>query len=1187
MPAIPAPTEALNWYQRLHAIDMAIARRWHALGSFRWPFYSHEWVWGTVGAGDVTETSLSTGLTLDTTKDSPWNDPPNGVLPTNKDAHDTTRIPSTWRLVFDDCEPDNVVIARITAIADAGTLNFGNIRDYVTAAVIPSVSSLEGRRWNVINGAYGVWSSERLYPWPNAREWARGTIRAYHDDPANPTTVTNPTNHSIKDDRPEWRAAEVTGKDLLVYATDADGRLLRRVTITAADDEARTMTFAAQAWTPEVVAAPNALAYCVVAAGARAIPGRTPAGDNDVGARDLRLSAPPCPFEHYYGIRKGYNTHAPASTGGGYIGSIPKAEATFTMPGEGTGLCAGTIVGAWYADLWEAFPLATADADCPGTLAEYPHTPRLFWTWGGRQWAIETALEFVGLDGTGFVEDKNYDTATAIPIRGMAETFLALGINSFTATTTTVTVSGMSTSSNVINFSAAAFPSDLTYPHEVYFNVRRADGSYNKGFGVATSATSITGDPAAPDVFTVAADQGRPITITLGWTRFTERWHAWMFPATYFLPDTQVVDGTPTAIDPPEILDFAMTDCLGAGKWYRRPRSSNYLVADLNQSEDADRGNKGRIQPGPVAFENGKYSRYVGDNHAFPSIENLGREMVGTVDPLTPYYDHPFVGRHPPAVQALIDEQLTGRATGGSLWQLEDTSKDWLDPKWYSGGVLRTEAITFTSGSTTGGSDSSKTGGAANCWWQADRFLGWVDGTGWVAGGDGCDPYRRFTVQALISGTDFDDPEAVIETRFITSGNGTTATLGWDEPTSVSVDGKQGRIQEPRYAINRYEGRPLKMTRPDPANPGAWQTQTVTLRGNHRNHLFFAAEAAWAPDATTTYEIQDPATGTVWKWDSSGAGAWVKPVGADAARLGNGGVPADFHPNQLENMPTIVKRYGRALLGDIMCRTLFDEVIAVLLAMKCTVRSFNWIANTAGTNHYNARGGNDEAWGPTNNYADAQDDLTANWTPGGTTEDNLPPMAMAVGRKSLTDPLPMWIDAERAASYGSLHVPQPFCPIENTIKWYAKATLDDPGAPVAIGPPVSSATGSECFDNGDGRHTWRQWAFDGQGDPVLYQQYKAFATDATPSTTEDRISPVKLGTMATGQPAQAPEPVPGACFTPTTDGGATDDYFMFSFKGYTIPAGAEYAKAVICWAFDDLPAEGGGAGLWAGWEFWP
>lgn len=1118
--ALPVATANLNDYERLALYHKAIRQRKLATGRFfYWPNGSQFWESGTVPAGitETTFTDASKSGTWDTSKDDPWD-------AMNRDTPDTLSIPNSWILVIEaPCgnDPTETVITPITGITDAGQLTYSNIRDFVTGGWIASIAALEGRQYKILSADTGDWWTQGIFQRPNNREWAKGEVIEYFDDPDFPLVATNPTNSSIKDAAPGrgWRAAEIVGKKLRLLATDADGTLLREVTVTAADDETKIIEFAAQAWTPDVGGSP----YIVVAAGAKADPRRTTKS----------------PWIWYRGRHTPYLSHLPVDAGSGYVAQVNKALDRFRMPGIGTGTCDGTLVVAMDRDLREDYPLSTADADCAGTTADRHYTPNLYENWRG----IQQATEDVTWD---FVEDKNYDTEIDIPLINPAVAFKLAGINYFDSTTTTVEVSGIEIESNVINFDSVAFP---FLPIEVHYAVRRADGSWNAGFGLATSNTQLTaGTKNGPEdsiadstTFTQALDEGKELVLSLGWTAWERREFQRMFAVTQFLPDP---DGLGGVILPPAPVDFAGSGCTGVGRYERRLPSTTYLTARKPQQTIPWQTERGWYRPGDEAFVTGELARYWGTTFTDVSItDSGGGRMTDPTDPLVLYFDRFYVGPFKRSIQNVIDEQLRGRATGGTTTQLRCAGKDWFNPIWHAGGVVRTETGTATGGSTTTLVDTSKITGAGPgaCYWAADRFANFTGS------------YVGFVVEVLMSGATFSDPDAVIERRLITAGDPTTGTLTWAEPLSASASGKDYQIDEP-FSPHRFEGRQVKLSRPKNDGSG-YDVATATIAGNDDDGLYFTAANAWAIDEKTDFEIIEPPFG-VYQWDGA---KWVKPSGADAARDG-ASTPADFHPVVNENLPTYVKRYGKFCYRDAVCRRLFDEFASMMAVLRATRASIDWTANGEDNRKGSIVAGNLEGYAGT--WTDVQDDAAATWGIATPINDPNPPEAWARGKVSLV-PSPdtgKEIETEARYSYAMAHVPQPHCPIANTVDFYAKAQIDG----------TDTDEGSGCINDdlggGDIRHIWTRHHFNANGADVLYRQIKKWGS-VGPSTVEDKLSPA-LGSIAA--PATVDEPSPGGCFTPTTDNGLTDDYREEVYEGYVIPGGAGHLYGVVKWEFDDL-----------------
>jgi hypothetical protein len=209
MSSIPAPdADNLNWLDRINQIQQAVRARCAVAGELEWwPQPVRTWVEGTVPS-NITETTFTdAGQPWDPDFDNPW-------VPIDVDPDtDGWQTPTSWRLVIDDCDYTKVVQADITSIATGGVLTYDNLRDFVTAGVIPSIASLIGKeyfatRQGTVDLSGRAWWSDQLLEWSNVRAYGLGT-------------VTGATTSTIEDaNAPGWHADELVGKDLLVYGDD-------------------------------------------------------------------------------------------------------------------------------------------------------------------------------------------------------------------------------------------------------------------------------------------------------------------------------------------------------------------------------------------------------------------------------------------------------------------------------------------------------------------------------------------------------------------------------------------------------------------------------------------------------------------------------------------------------------------------------------------------------------------------------------------------------------------------------------------------------------------------------------------------------------------------------------------------------------------------------------------------------
>lgn len=1063
----PQPGDNIgDWGYLRQFRDAVIERPWGA-GRDVWPRSSRPWESGTVPS-NVTETSFADGTkTWCTDKDIPW-------TCTNKSDPDILSVPTSWRLVIDDNDPAKVVISTITSWTTGGTLNFENIRDFVTSGHIPDVSSLIGKRYFIIRGGYGLWWSERVMPHPNAYEWATGTVQSLDkqaDDDTGVDLPAAPTHALIRDPAQAWRIDEHVGRELLVYGDDA---FLHRVVVTA--NTKTVLSFAAQSWTPAIGSA-----YVVVAAGGRAYPGRSVLH----------------PFTFYTGVGHAYATHTPDDETG--AANLP--ERRLLIPGaDAGGGCDGTFEPMWDYDYWtgdEADVLSEGDALC-GRQAGKPYGPHLHKSIRAWQMDLEDVSQY-------YVEAKSYDGATSVPFINPAKGYELADVNAYAGTTGNVegAVGNDGSSNNAIFFSGIVLP---YYPIEACYSIAKADGDYKSGYGLVTAEGRLlhetsdlvfqqqndSTDPVTP------GDNGRDLVLSTGWSRYVPREFRYMYDqGGVLVPDVRCDGfGACAAVDPPDVADFATDGCLGIGTWVRRPdASTHYVTRTLETQGRTDP--EGFLQDSPYAhdaYAAGDLARYLGDNFADPSVRAFGDGVVEPDDEVRAYWDRFFVGRHPQHRQNEVDAQREGVVTSGTTFSVSDASKDWYDFRWF-GGVARTEEGVFTSGSTTSGSDSSKAPTdpetQPNCAWKAERFVNFAS------------PWEGFVVEVLVSGTGWDDPAAVVEKRLITSGT-SGGTVSWSEPLSSSASGKSYRIPEP-YKILRYVGRTVTLTSPD-----AKSTHTAVVTGNGQDTIFFSPAATSAIGADWAYQIDDPQTGTVWKWDGS---AWVKPTGADSARLGVL-TPADFHPDQRENLPSYVKRYGRFMVGDAVTYHLFRELWKfsnVLLHVRWTT-VWTYRASSGGASVENLVGDSlggplgvadspikhDGSFsGPCDNFFQNWDDVVADfewyWTNTKQTfeSDGGAPFTYVVGGGNGQGCYTYM--ANRRFAWQKTANPIVTRQAHDT-DFYARAEID------ADAHDASSSCPSK-------------YAFDGHGAPLVYRKWALWDTVASSQSAED-YSTASLGSLS-------------------------------------------------------------------------
>lgn len=1043
-----------------------------------WPRHGYTYASGTVPAG-VTVTTF-TDPDAGTPPGSGWCTGTGTLNPFACGVPDSMPDAATdFDVVFDHADPELVVRARITSWT-ATTLTYETIVDAVTSGQIPSAASLAGRRYYITRrlshaSGRGLWWSDRVLEWGNDYEYARGLVVA---GAAGSLTANVQAGGDLHRDPaenvpPTWAVNEHAGREVLFYATDG---LLKRRTVTA--NTADVLTFSGTAAVPNVGAA-----YCVVAPGARAYPGR--------------------PHVHPFTWYRGYMEHFWSRRPTGEAEGTRLPVTTVATPvSAGGGLCTTIADPVWDFDLYTGVTadgtLGEADfSDC-GRPSDKFYGPDLWKTLRGLQVALEDVSVY-------FVEPKPYTGLRGIPRLVPATAFKLAGINHYTTTSTDVP----GDQGGTLEVGAVGAP---YFPVDVHWALIDGRGyAYKYGTGILSNATTLIAraDPSGDPVFSTFVpggppedDEGKTVVISLGWTRYAPRQFRRMFPKSCFVPDVITDPGPPetkTIKDPPSVHDYATLTCAGVGGWVKRPASTTYIDYDnaTSASPSADGFGKDRSDR---PFSAGDLARYVGDNWNDPTIDaSGGGSPIGTADAtdaalLVNYYDRFFVGRHAPDVQVGIDAQTRGTATGGTTTTLTDTAQNWFD-FWSGDGVLRTEAGTATGGSETSLIDTAKTTEPARCWWNDGRFDGF--------GGS----FVGFVVEVQAV-------DEVWHKRAIATGNSTGATLTWAEPLPFSAAGRPYRIREPRYEVNRYEGRRLVI------HPPEGDSQTVTITANDDTTLCFTPALPAAVVAGSTYRIEDPPTGGVWKRVGS---AWVAPVGADAVRTGVS-VPADFHRRQTENLPTYDKRFWRYLKGDAVGLSVFDELYRFANVLRWTRATGSWDCKPGETqpNERNSRATNPSFGNPacSDPYQDAIDHAKGTWgtydavdnSTGSPPPDGIPdydnfecgsvPFARAGGlnAEGCVVNTSHSYSLFRRYAYPKVFVPSTGRSVSVEFYNYALNTDSAPGDGLNKDtPPALPASGV-------------RYEFNSHGDSVAYDQYTSFAGGGP--TADEWVYGGPLGSLA-------------------------------------------------------------------------
>jgi hypothetical protein len=629
----------------------------------------------------------------------------------------------------------------------------------------------------------------------------------------------------------------------------AGGKLARR---TIASNTPDTLTFSAMPDAPGGV-------YVIVAHGGKATPGK-PAST---------------PFWWYGGASKPYWSHHPDDQ----LGVTLAPAATVSWSSGAAGFCEDQSHAALDVDLWSEVQEECSEADkC--------YSPGLFKTLRGIQLWLE------GVAGS-FVEAKNYDGAEAIPNFTTATWFHAAGINSGSTS-----VSGPDGDGNYFFNAPTAYEGIA-----LHWTVLKTTGDIQaSGSSVVSGGKVVVGTDENLD--------GKSVIYSAGWTRYHPREFTYLYERSAFIPDVDSgLDGE-GVIDPPRVTDFEEDGCFGVGMWVKRGPSTGYK--GYNEYGFAVEGE---------AFQTGICARYAGDDWhdtgtgiIDPVEVSLSRPSGQTPD--LQYWDRFYEGQHPKPpygnTQKLIEADRVGVATGGSNRSLVDTAKNWWNPHWYSGGVLRIESGTATSGSGTHvlieafkvDPDDER-----HCFWQSERFVGFAHA------------YAEFILEVdkVVGG------QTVTTKLPITGVSGRNVSFAAVPGFSVSA-GDAYRIREPKYNLNRYKGKMLRLI--DPATSA---THDVVVTHSDDNTLFFAPQS-FTVGADWAYQILEHDTGGVWKWDGT---KWIVPTGNDPR-----GAP--WHDDGTENLPHKVKRYGRLVKGDYIAIHLFDELYRAINLLRWTRSGLGW-----------------------------------------------------------------------------------------------------------------------------------------------------------------------------------------------------------------------------------------------------
>jgi hypothetical protein len=906
----PTSTTPVPEFNRFFFIPhYALKERFAAIGQCLFPTPTHVWYGDTVikGSGVITAITATQLTDANANPDEDgvgqgWGYPGDGsgLSYTNPWAKVTAAIngvPTDWALCIDDDPPQDGVRPRPSVVIkvrieswDDFHLNFNSIQDYVTSGFVTSLASLVGKKYYIIKWTGGYFWHERFLEFTNDTTYSEGKVVS-----ATSTTIQcqilNAQGTTFV--KPSFKAAQV-GKHILVRDTTGE---LRRVAITAVDGD--TLTFATQVWTANVGAD-----YIVVDATGRGYPGRPPTNP---------LTAHRGAIEGADGFSPAYRGHMPSADGSGlgaYVNAIKVPALTFCVPDANLLGCGLTCPNIYDTDF-----ITDATPSDDQMLCGYPPdkivSPHLWKTyrsvWAGMRY----------LANANYLAPVDYSGADAVPTYSTATWLAFAGINS-----TTSSVSAVDGDGSGISFGAVSLPYS---PIDAEFSiVNDAGETYKVGTALLTTDESdhITG---AVGEYT-EDDVGNQIVFSFGPTCFIPREVERMFYGkTCFQPSTvfDEVSEQEIAVDPPTADNYADDGCQ-VGTWIKRPKSTRF------------------IEPGPQGPVEGEEFGTPDEQRIFARY--VGNQWCDRISPDSPaciidYSDLFYVGQFEPNVEAARDAQkkgvVTASRTPASSFHLTDEDADFWDNKWHpkQPDMHVDEGTAGGGSSTTTMHDATKTSGAAFCWWDtANHFDASFSG-----------PYVGFTIEFLMSGTDWDDEDAVIEKRLITSGDDSVVSVSWSSPLSATCQSKQYRIREPQsYELNRWEDRELVITDSDGVR------HTTTIRGNDDNTLFFDSVGFTVTEGMS-YSIREISTavdgshheqktGGVYEWTGTD---WVPVSGADETRIGVA-VAEDFVRWLPGNLPSYVKRYRFPLRGDAVGKTFFDEMKAAFNALVHVKHAANW-----------------------------------------------------------------------------------------------------------------------------------------------------------------------------------------------------------------------------------------------------
>lgn len=930
------------------------------------------------------------------------------VVLAGQDPAETTLFPNPMRVVRGQIVSNTSRTLTIT----------NDAANHVTAGTIPAVSALAGCRYSIVQRAnetndgggrpLGVFVSDRrnklsrMLDWPNGEVLWKGMVTAGgvvdgDGDATGATGWIRDTHNRLTGMLQRWEDDRwvFVGEDeedpepyeLLVFGNDDDyGELLYRLPITASRRNRiyfgtpPELDPAEPGYDPEPAIGDVTFAdrpYLIVKKDTVAFPDRR----NGIHRN------------YYGGIKAAPIVHVDADDQlsiGGYpddlaAATVTRAEA-FTPPElmDPPLTCDDTTVVPikFTEDALDRDPYSPEGNFC-GTPDMW-YAPKLHTTIRAFQVAIEKRC------GPPFIEAKEYTSITKRPpYMTIALAFNIAGVNAGSAT--------------------VAGPVGANYHFEVppeyagatiWWTIVTADQEHlESGTGVAAAES-----PYRVDVGTGAEKSGLGVLWTAKWTRYRPTEIRFLYNAYVFIPDLVPTGETGTAPqDPPAVADFChfdddpppeecARDCAGVGAWHKRPHSTK--VKDYSDYGYATDARDLRV---------GEFVRYVGNNASDGVVAEQQLYFATAPAPdtnqLAPFWDHADerYGTRGRIAVAWADRvgTVTGvtRPTGdtrATKFSFTDVTKDWC-VSWFGGNnTNKLHTFTATAGSTTTFTTDALQGDtddedSSDCWWDvAQRFLHTADtfpfslfilevdkveqrkaeGGEPIYLGDGSDTIVGSYSEGDLMDDQDGDPIMVTHTyqRPITNvtDDGTKKVIhfpNYFDGFSVDED-DVGRIREPKWVLNRFENRRVRIFR-----DGA-QIALRTIKYTSHNTAFWTAALDEAPKPGDYYVVEEYYPGGVWKVvDEAPAedkaqqrlgttNRWlVRPEGEDPRGSLPGNPAPDFLRDPNWNLPSLSDiGFGRMRKGDYIYHNpandtgTFIEMYKVLNVLRWTITEVGWLS---------------------------------------------------------------------------------------------------------------------------------------------------------------------------------------------------------------------------------------------------